>query len=412
MALADMRIETSRPDTPEAVREVVEWAVATETPLEVLGTGSKRAIGRPVAAGHVLDLSAVSGITLYEPEELVLSARAGTSLAEIRAALSEAGQELAFEPCDYSALLGGTPGEGTLGGLIAANLSGPRRIRSGAARDHALGIEAVSGRAEIFKSGGRVVKNVTGYDLARGLAGSWGTLAVLTAVTVKVLPVSEMAATLVLDGLSDAAAVKALSAALGSPADVSGAAHLPADTVAGLAGIDAPEGAVTAVRLEGFAASVRARLDALAALLKPFGRPRVLAEEPTGALWRGVRDCLAFAASSDTAVWRVSVAPSAGPELVAAIRSERELRAWYDWGGGLVWIETSAAGNAGAEAIRRAVADRGGGHATLIRAPEETRRTVAPFQPEAPGVAALSRRIKAQFDPSGVLNPNRMWTDH
>ena len=168
------------------------------------GHGSKRAIGRPAQTDLTLDLSALSGITLYEPEELVLSAKAATPLAEIEALVAAKGQQLAFEPMDYATLLGGVAGRGTIGGALAANLSGPRRIKAGAARDHFLGFSAVSGRGETFKSGGRVVKNVTGYDLCKLIAGSWGTLAAMTEVTIKVLPAAETEETLLIRGLEPA----------------------------------------------------------------------------------------------------------------------------------------------------------------------------------------------------------------
>ncbi len=215
------------PNSAEEVLETIQWAVSEESPLEILGHGSKRGIGQPLQSEHTLDLSRLAGITLYEPEELVLSAKAGTPVAEIEAALREHNQELAFEPMDYGPLLGGEAGRGTLGGLLAANLSGPRRLKAGAARDHVPGVHAVSGRGEGFKSGGRVVKNVTGYDLSKGLAGSWGTLAVATDITMKVLPAAETETTLCIAGLEDAVATEAMATAMGSSAEVSGAAHLP-----------------------------------------------------------------------------------------------------------------------------------------------------------------------------------------
>src|SRR5690606_23108474 len=252
--------------TAQEVLNIVRWAAAEETPLEILGHGSKRGIGRPVQTEHVLDLSQLSGITLYEPEELVLSAKAGTPISEIEGLLAEHNQQFAFEPMDYGPLLGGESGHGTIGGVLCANLSGPRRIKAGAARDHVLGVYAVSGRGEAFKSGGRVVKNVTGYDLSKGLAGSWGTLAVVTDVTFKVLPAAETEKTLVLSGLDDARAAAAMSEAMGSSAEVSGAAHLP-EGVAGRFLSGALAGAArTVLRVEGVAPSVDYRIDLLTRL--------------------------------------------------------------------------------------------------------------------------------------------------
>jgi glycolate oxidase FAD binding subunit len=172
-----------KPRDTRDVEDAVRCAVAEDKRLEIVGQGSKRGIGRPSQTDITLDLSGLSGVTLYEPAELVLSARAGTPIAEIEDLLDDNGQQLAFEPADYGPLFGLVTRQGTIGGVIAANLSGSRRIKAGAARDHFLGVTAVTGRAETIKSGGRVVKNVTGYDLCKVFAGSWGTLAAMTEVT-------------------------------------------------------------------------------------------------------------------------------------------------------------------------------------------------------------------------------------
>ncbi|HEX9699490.1 MAG TPA: FAD-binding protein, partial [Acidobacteriota bacterium] len=222
-----------RPDSGAQLAELVAWAAAEEAPLEIVGRGSKQGFGRPVQAAHGLDLSALAGITLYEPEELVLAAHAGTPLAEIEAALAAQNQHLAFEPPDLGPLLGHEADDGSIGGVLACNLSGPRRLKSGAARDHFLGVAAVSGRGEVFKSGGRVVKNVTGYDLCKLLAGSHGTLAVMTDVTVKVMPRPEKTRTVMVFGQDDRQALVVMTQALNSPHEVSGAAHLPAAVAAG-----------------------------------------------------------------------------------------------------------------------------------------------------------------------------------
>ncbi len=399
-----------RVDTADAVLDVVAWAAAEERPLEIVGHASKRGIGRPVQAEHTLDLSALTGVTLYEPEELVLSARAGTPLSEIEMLLQDHGQMLAFEPMDFGPLFGHARGRGTIGGVLAANASGPRRIKAGAARDHILGIHAVSGRGEAFKSGGRVVKNVTGYDLSKGLAGSWGTLAVVTDLTFKVLPRPEAAATLVVGGLDDDTAVTALCEAMGTPWDVSGAAHLPESVVA-----EAPDAAfaaggraATLIRLEGFAASVAYRAEKLKALLSPLGEVAALETEASESVWRSVRDATPFDSNTNP-VWRVSVAPRAGPGVVAALADAHAIRYFYDWSGGLVWIETEAeTHDALAREIRMAVAMAGGGHAILMRGSPALRNAVSPFEPQPAPLAALSRRLKEQFDPRGILNPGRM----
>jgi glycolate oxidase FAD binding subunit len=405
--------ERLTPRDAAEVLAVVAWAAAEAEPLEIVGLGSKRGIGAPVQAARTLDLSKLSGVTLYEPEELVLSARAGTPLADIELLLKERGQELAFEPLDYAPLLTGERGiggggSGTIGGALAANLSGPRRIKAGAARDHILGVHAVSGRGENFKSGGRVVKNVTGYDLSKGLAGSWGTLAVVTDLTFKVLPAAETETTMALHGLEDHDAAAAMSVAMGSSGEVSAAAHLPegiADRV-----LDGTLGSrpATLLRVEGFGPSVDSRVGSLKQLFRSLPEIELVEADRSRLLWRDVRDCIPFADGTEKPVWRVSTSPSEGWKLALALRREAPASIFYDWQGGLTWIRMEG-GEAEAETLRRLV-KQVGGHATLVRAPASVRAAVPAFEPQPPALAALSARLKAEFDPKGILNPGRMGT--
>ncbi|WP_353642390.1 glycolate oxidase subunit GlcE [Mesorhizobium sp. WSM2239] len=397
---------TFNPTTPADILATVQWALAEESPLEIIGQGSKRGIGRPLQTEHTLDLSKLSGVTLYEPAELVLSARAGTPLADIERLLAENGQQLAFEPIDYGPLLGGQPGRGTIGGVLAANLSGPRRLKAGAARDHILGINAVSGRGEAFKSGGRVVKNVTGYDLSKLMAGSWGTLAVTTDVIFKVLPAAETETTLAIRGLLDEEAAAAMALAVGSSAEISSAAHLPE----GIAGRVA-DGAIgsepaTLLRIEGFGPSVAYRAAAVKDLLKAAGLIDEISGDASKALWRDIRDCAPFADGTERPVWRVSVAPSEAHKMTLALRMETPAEAFYDWQGGLVWLRMQA--DPEAELLRALVKKFGGGHATLIRATPSHCAALPVFEPQPPALSALSARLKAEFDPKGLLNPGRM----
>jgi glycolate oxidase FAD binding subunit len=402
---------TLRPRDAKDVAAVVEWAAGEGKTLEIVGRGSKRGIGRAAQWDQTLDLSGLTGVTLYEPEELVLSARAGTPINEIEALIGSKGQELAFEPIDCGPLFGAGANKGTLGGVLAANIAGPRRLKSGAARDHFLGLSAVSGRGETFKSGGRVVKNVTGYDLCKVLAGSWGTLAAMTDVTVKVLPRAETEQTLLAFGLDDRTAVKAMAAALGSPADVSAAAHIPSGAAPQVAGSAAAGRAVTALRLEGVAPSIAARRVALEAMLKPYGELIAVSEQASRALWQAVRDVTPFEApptGTAAPLWRISTAPSQGPEIVAQVAAQCEASAIYDWGGGLVWMQVSGRADAGARVVRRATAACGG-HATLYRADMAVRASVEVFEPQEGALAALTRRVKEGFDPKGILGPGRMY---
>jgi glycolate oxidase FAD binding subunit len=402
-----------KPRDAKDVEDAVQWALAEGKALELVGQGSKRVLGRPAQTDVTLDLSRLSGVSLYEPEELVLTAKAGTPLVEIESLLAAKGQQLAFEPMDYEPILGGAAGRGTIGGALAANLSGPRRIKAGAARDHFLGVAAVSGRGEAFKSGGRVVKNVTGYDLCKLLAGSWGTLAAMTEVTIKTLPRPETEKTLLIHGLEPGPAIEAMTAAMGSSCDVSGAAHLPAKVAACIpvSGVARAGGSVTALRLEGVPPSVDHRRNMLQALMRPFGDLGTVGEMVSRALWRAVRDVTPLAASHDGGrrpLWRISTAPSRGAELTGMIARHSQAQMLFDWAGGLIWAALDASDDAGAPLIRRAVAACGG-HATLIRAPAAVRAAVDVFQPQEKAVAALTKRVKDNFDPSGVLNPGRMW---
>ncbi len=403
--------DSLKPRDAIEVEFIIRAALAEDKTLEVVGCGTKRAIGRAAQWDATIDLSGLSGVTLYEPQELVLSAKAGTPLAEIEALVSENNQELAFEPMDYGPLLGSPSGAASIGGVLAANLSGPRRIKAGAARDHFLGLSAVSGRGEVFKSGGRVVKNVTGYDLCKVIAGSWGTLAVMTDVTIKTLPKAETEETILVFGLDDAAAGKAMAAATGSYGDVSAAAHLPADAADRIAAAAAAHKAVTAFRLEGVAPSVRERKAVLDKLLVPLGSVASLDEGASRAFWRAVRDVTPFAASGPAGtrdLWRISTAPSEGATLGRALVSKGGAEVLYDWAGGLIWAALPAADDAHASLVCATVA-AAGGHATLIRAPAAVRAAVGVFTPEPGPLAALSSRIRKSFDPHGVLNPGRMW---
>jgi glycolate oxidase FAD binding subunit len=395
-----------KPLDEKHVEDAVRWALSHDKALEVAGQGTKRGIGRPSQTDLTLDLSGLKGVTLYEPAELVLSARAGTPLAEIEALLAKNNQELAFEPMDYGPLLGGPANQGTLGGAIAANLSGPRRIKAGAARDHFLGVSAVTGRGDTIKSGGRVVKNVTGYDMCKVLAGSWGTLAAMTDVTIKVLPRAETEATVVVEGLDDARACAAMAAAMGSATDVSAAAHLPDHVASYFDGLPNAE-AATALRLEGVAPSVKHREEVLAKLMKDFGPVVLLEEKESRALWKSVRQVKPFAteASRERPLWRISTQPARGHEVAAAITPAAQM--FYDWGGGLIWVAMPFGDEPDAAHIREAVAAVGG-HATLVRASASVRAAADVFQPQEPALAALSKRVKDAFDPKGVLNPGRM----
>src|SRR5512138_554280 len=383
---ADRRnvVDTLRVRDAKDVEQVVRAAIANDQPLEIVGHGSKRQIGQPMATNAVLDLAALNAVSSYEPNELIITVQAGAPLADVKSLIDAKNQQFAFDPMNSAPLLGAA-GPGTIGGMIAAGLAGPRRIRAGGARDHLLGAHAVSGFGDSFKTGGKVVKNVTGYDLCKLLAGSWGTLAVMTEVTLKVMPRPESQRTLLLRGLDDAAANKAMTAALGSPFDVSGAAHLPKSAfrakAEGLDEIVSQGEPLTLLRLEGITTSAAHRAASLCELLAPYGTAAVVEDAVSASLWAAIRDVLPFAAGGALGawpVWRIVCPPASGAALGRQLTRETGGDVLYDWGGGLIWAALPSNGGAHASTVRRH-AEAAGGHAVLIRASEEVRRNVEVF---------------------------------
>ncbi len=387
-----MLSSTIVPKSEDAVASLVAAAAAQGEKLAIEGNGSKRALLRPVQATRTVSLRGLSGITLYHPTELIISARAGTPLPEIEAALAEKGQHLIAEPPDLAALFGASR-PATIGGIVATNLSGPRRIAWGAMRDHVMGIRAVNGKGEIFRSGGRVLKNVTGLDLCKLLTGSHGTLGVITEVTLKVLPAPKATGTVSIRVASLEQGIAALSAGLGSPFSVTGAALLPEG-----------EGAIAHLRIEDFEESVAYRCGKLRDDMARFGEASITMD--TQPLWQGIRDAEPLGAEPDDAIWRVSVQPSAAPGVVAALRAAGGTKFLLDWGGGLVWAAAQASEAAHQAVVAAAAAAQG--TYTLFRAPEALRGSVAVLPEEMPALAAIARRVKAVMDPAGLLNPGRM----
>jgi glycolate oxidase FAD binding subunit len=398
-----LAVEAGAPADEAGIAAAVADAAAVREPLLIRGNGTKANMLRPVQAARSLSVRNLTGITLHAPKELVISARAGTTLTELEATVAADHQYLIAEPPDLTALLGGATAPQTLGGVVAANLSGPRRVAWGAMRDHVMGVRAVNGTGAVIRSGGRVLKNVTGLDLCKLLTGSHGTLAVLTEITLKVLPRPETSGSLVLVGLDAAQGVAALSAALGSPYGVSAAAWLPAEAAALVPALAGMGGSVAIMRIEDFASSVAYRLDRLRG---ERGGGELLADADSQAVWRAVRDAVPLPGAPEEAVWRVSVRPSAGPGVLDAL-APAGMRGFLDWGGGLVWL--TGPGDVATHAAVMRAARAGGGTWMLLRAPDPLRNAVEVVPPEPAALAAITRRVKAAFDPYGILNPGRLY---
>lgn len=365
--------------------EAIMSAATKRERLAIHGGSSKRDVGRLVDATR-LDMSTFTGIVDYDPHELVLTARAGTPLADIQKLVAEQGQMLAFDPFDHGPLFGRPAGQSTIGGVVAAGAAGSQRLAFGGVRDHLLGCRAVSGRGELFVSGAKVVKNVTGFDIPKLLAGSWGRLAAITELTLKVLPAPRLTVTLVLTGLDPVRAVAAMTAAMASQAEVAAAAHLPGTV------------AVTALRVQGFQASVTARCALLTQCLTVFGQLELVAAKEGEAIWGALRTLAPL--PSDRPLWKISIPPAAGGALVQQI--EKTGAQWLlDWAGGLVWVASDE------PALVRSAAAEAGGHAMLVRAPPAMRDVVPAFHPQAMGVAAIEQRVRRNFDPHGVFETGR-----
>lgn len=358
---------------PTNQTELAEAIASANNPLRIVG-GDTRQIGRTKAV-DTLHTGGLSGITLYEPGALTLVAKAGTPLSEIKAALAAEGQRLPFEPSDMRGLYGAT-GQSTIGGVVATNASGPRRIQAGACRDSVIGVRFVDGLGRVLKNGGRVMKNVTGYDLVKLMSGSHGTLGVLTEISFKVLPAPEASATVMVESQSEEAAVATMSAALGSPFDVNGAAHVSGQTV---------------IRVEGLEGSVKYRADEL---VKKLGGKVVDFD------WTRVRD-LTDIANRDGDIWRFSVKPSDGPKLGDILRTFGAIDVQYDWGGGLVWALAPSGLN-----LRNAMKGVEG-NAALIRA-SDGGADIPVFHPEPKAIEFLNAGLRAKFDPRNILNTGRM----
>ncbi len=393
--------------TPHSEAEaatIIRDHAEAKTTLAIIGGNTRSGFGNKVHAA-ALSSRAISGIVAYNPAEMVMTVKAGTPVADVEAALAEARQMMAFEPMDHRAIMG-TSGEPTIGGVFAANVSGPRRYVAGAARDSLLGIRFINGRGEAIKAGGRVMKNVTGLDLVKLLAGSHGTLGFLTEVTFRVLPVPPTETTMVISGLEDAIASNAMAAAMVTSVEVSGAAHLPESVKSRFIGGELPDGAATVLRLEGLAASVEARAQKLQAILSFIGPSIFLAQDESRALWREIRDVRSYEGNPAKPLWRVSVAPAQGHKLVAALRMQAGIDAFYDWQGGLIWMQMEA--DPEAELLRHYIKTLGSGHAALLRATDAVRQAVSAFEPLNAVELALSRRVKEKLDPMGIFNPGKM----
>lgn len=392
------------PVSADELVDAVKSALASGKAMKVQGSGTKMSVGNDVNASVQISTSKLNGVSEYIHSELVMTAKSGTPVSHVQKELAKNNQMLAFEPADYSNLLG-SKGEQTIGGVFATNMSGSRRLSIGAARDALLGVKFVNGKGELIKSGGKVMKNVTGLDLVKLLAGSWGTLGIMSEVTFKVLPRPEMTKTILIKGLSDKDATKAMALAMAQSTEVSSAAHLPQSVSGAFLDGAYSNQSITALRLEGLQESVNDREKRLINALSEYSNLTAIGTEQSATLWQEIANVKPFC-DINSIIWKVSVAPSQGHNLVEKLAQKTAVEAFYDWQGGLVWLSLKSDHHAAD--IRQIIKELGGGHATLIRATDDMRAQVDVFEPQSLPVAALSARIKTQIDPKNIFNPGRM----
>lgn len=396
-----MSTQRFRPASDHEAAELIGDAARAGTRFEIISSGTKRHLGRPVDANAILDMSAVAGIIDYKPEELVLSARAGTRLAEIERLLAQNNQALGFEPCEWGPMLGAPTGIQTIAGVVAADVCGPRRVKSGSVRDHVIGCRFINGHGEVIKAGGTVIKNVTGFDIPKLMCGAFGTLGVLTEVTLRVLPRAKYSATLILRDQPPEEGLSTLIAAAQTPADATALVYLPVPAIDLVDPAGGGSRGEALIRIEGTTAAIEERIALLRAKF-PETEVALLNDEETQILFRTIGNGSLFGREDD--IWRLCVPSSHAANAI----TEAHAQLWYaDWAGGLLWLQLPASAEI-AERLRGITAAFGG-HATLFRAGSEARRAIDVFEPEAPVRSRLTTAIKQAFDPQRVFNRGRMF---
>lgn len=398
------------PETEQQTRELVQWAFAEGRTVSVQGKNTKHGFGLPVNADCTLSLEKLSGILEYHPEELVMTALPGTPMTEIRQELTKHNQHLAFEPPALNRMYQ-VEDEGTIGGSFIGNLAGPRRFKSGSARDHILGVRAINGRGEIWKSGGKVIKNVSGYDMSKLITGSWGTLSVVTELTFKILPAPPVSRSLAVWGLSARLGTALMAQVISTPCETSGLAHLPeaALTAIGRDGASFPGKTLTLIRLEGTELSVKERLENITGWLPGACDYSVLDQAASTAAWSLIGNTAPLQDAQHTpGILKISLPPASAWNLACFI-DELLGCTWYlDAAGGWLWVGICQAGMTDKiDAVSREV-NTIGGTTTIYRAPSTVKQDtgIYPFPDES--IKRLNEKIKNSFDPGNIFNPGRL----
>ena len=404
------------PQNEREVATLIRKFYKSNIPIELIGSGSKRKIGKTLQCAKTLNLSKLNGIIEYLPEELYIKVKAGTSIKAIEQELKKNNQQLVFEPIDFGYFLNGESDYGTAAGQVACNISGSRRFKVGSVRDHVLGFRGVNGRGEIIKSGGVVVKNVTGYDLSKLICGSYGTLVALTEITFKVLPLPEESKTLVINNQKIEKAVHFLDKSISSSNDISGAVFFPDKPMISGSSMNIEntfklndlkqEGSITAIRIEGSKNSIDHRIKNLINELQITNlNIAILEVHQSEVFWNKVK-ALEFFSNSKNNIIRIVIPPSECVNLIYQFSSK--FKYYLDWGGALMWLEVFELSEEMFESIRRKVVKRGG-YVTMIK-----NSNYLPYVEDVFTISSerfnISQNIKKSFDPKRILNPGKMYT--
>ena len=398
-----------KPSTREEIVEIVKNCYKKNIPLEISGLQSKNKIGRNFQSEKTLDLSNYKGIIDYKPEELYIKVKAGTSIKQIEDELKKNNQQLAFEPNDFGYLFKGESNSGSIGGVVACNFAGPRRFKVGSVRDHLLGFQGVNGKGETIKSGGTVVKNVTGYDLCKILSGSFGTLTILTEISIKVLPKPETSKTLIIKNPHIKKALGYLGLSLSSSTDPSGGAFYPDYFGKSFILNDLThDGGLTGIRIEGPTNSVDQRIDRLSKELTLLNDEfSILDPVQSEIFWTKTKNLEVFKNSKSNLI-RIVVPISETLQVIQKLKKKDDTNYFLDWGGSLIWMAFEQINSKIIEEIKE-ITKYHKGYYTLIKLEEDLKASADIFTID-PIKYKISEKIKKSFDPRRIFNPGKMYT--
>ncbi len=396
-----------KPTKEKEISEIIKECYKKNIPLEILGLGTKKSIGRNFQFEKTLDLSNYSGIIDYKPEELYIKVKSGTPIKDIRNEIEKNNQHLAFEPIDFGYLFSGKNDEGTIGGVMSCNFAGSRRFKAGSIRDHILGFKGINGRGEVIKSGGTVVKNVTGYDLSKILSGSFGTLTVLSEITIKVLPKPESNKTLFINNPHLKKGLDYLNISLSSSSDPSGAVFYPENFRSFFTFNDLTfSGPITAIRIEGSTSSIDHRIKKLTNELKVTSDEIVvLSKDQSDIFWEDTRNLKVFSKLKENLI-RIVIPASEAFETLNKLK-DFDAKYFVDWGGSLIWLQLDSINTKILKDIKTIV-KTASGYLTIIKIEENLKASIDVFTVD-PVKHEISEKIKKSFDPKRILNPGKMY---